>query len=1667
MYTGGALAGLILTQISAGDDFTCALSSAGLAYCWGVGASGQLGNNSATQSNVPVAVYTGGVLAGLTLTQITAGFDTACALASTGAAYCWGLGTNGQLGNGLGTSSTVPVLVSGGLTLTQIDTGVIFTCALTSSGLAYCWGDDASGELGNSSTTQSNVPVAVTTAGTPLSGLTLTQVSAGDATACALSSAGAAYCWGQGTYGQLGNGSTTTAQTTAVAVTTAGTPISGVTLTQLNAGNFFTCALGSAGAAYCWGIGNNGDLGYNSGASSSVPVAVTTTGTPLAGVTLTQISPALGGKFACAVDTFGAAYCWGDNSSGQVGNPDTSAGFYVAATVVPSQATTLAAGYKHTCVIYYGSGHCWGDNTYGELGNNTTVGSTSPATVAAGAMPAGTVLVQVTMGNGFSCALAATGAAYCWGLGTSGQLGNGSSVESNVPVLVSGGLTFTGISAGGSSACGVTVAGAVYCWGLGTSGQLGNNLGTTSSSPVAVYTAGVLSGLALTQVSVGGSAACALATTGAAFCWGLGTGGQLGNGGTTTSNQPVAVSAGGAGVGAVAYSAIGAGGAFACGLSGPGAEYCWGDDTYGELGNNTTTTTPQSTPVAVTTSGALSGVTLAQITAGYDQACALSTTGIAYCWGLGTSGQLGNNTVVSSSVPAAVYTGGVLSGRTLVQITAGQYHTCALDNLGTGYCWGLNSSGQDGRADTGTNFDTPVTIQPSAPDLITAGYTHSCTIRSGKAYCWGANTYGQLGNNSTVSSTVPIAVSTSGVLSGVTLVQINAGNGYTCALSSNGAAYCWGYNADGELGNNSTVNSLVPVAVSTSGVLSGVTLTQITVGQYSACGLSSAGGAYCWGLGTSGQLGNGGTTSSSVPVAVSMGGIPVTAVDAGGLFACAVSTAATAYCWGANANGQLGNSTTTPSNVPVLVNLPGAYVLTITVGFNHACLAAGTTSFVNYCWGDDTYGELGNGATTSTPQSTPVTLAAASALTAAAVPGTVYAANYDTGGQGVAYNAASVNGTANSYRSDGIDLETTSDTQNITAPGGPYDLGWTNSGQWFNYTVYVATAGTYTVALRVASTQASTDALHIANASGTNLTGSIAIPNSGGFQAWTTVNASVTLPAGTQTLTVDQDANNWNLHFMTFTLGSAGAASGGGGTGVPYNVRSIVQVTAGYQSTCALDSSGLAYCWGENNDGQVGNNTTTTANAAATVTGTGVLAGTVLTEITPGQHDTCALDSTGAAYCWGTNSSGQVGNPATAVNFLVPVAVSASEAVTIAAGNIHSCEISSGKAFCWGDNSNGEIGNNTTMPSRVPVAAWTGGALSGVTLTEITTGTNFSCALSAAGAAYCWGLGTSGQLGNNTTTSSGVPVAVYTGGALAGVTLTQISANGATVCALSAAGAAYCWGAGGSGQLGNGTTTAAQSTAVAVTTSGVLSGTVLTEIISGGTSTCALSAGGAAYCWGAGGSGQLGNGTTTAAQSTAVAVTASGVLSGLALIGITVGSSFACALSAAGCGLLLGGGGQRAAGERHDHRGAEHGGGGDHLRGAVGTGPDPARRRLQLHLRAVHRGPRLLLGRRCQRAAGERHDYRRAEHGGGGDGDGRALGADPDAGHPRHYVRVRAEQHRRRLLLGRRQQRPARQPRHGRQLPGAGGGDVPGDHDRVRVQPLVPAAQRQGLLLGR
>jgi alpha-tubulin suppressor-like RCC1 family protein len=518
-----------------------------------------------------------------------------------------------------------------------------------------------------------------------------------------------------------------------------------------------------------------------------------------------------------------------------------------------------------------------------------------PVAVTTSGVLAGKTLAQISADqNGqYTCALDSAGAAYCWGAASFGQLGNGgvSSVPGMpVAVLKSGvlaGQTLTQIATGSGSTCALASTGAAYCWGQDSNGELGNNSTTNSPAPVAVTTSGVLSGQTLTQISLGTNFACALASTGTAYCWGLNTSGQLGNPATATRFLvPVA---------ATSQATIAAGYAHSCTIS-SGKAYCWGDNIDGELGNNRTTSS--SVPVAVVTSGALSGVTLTQIVAGFFFTCALGSTGAVYCWGFNADGELGNNSTTNSSVPVAVSTSGVLSGVAVTQITANSgYNVCALGSTGAAYCWGRNSDGQ-------------------------------------------------LGNNTVTNSSVPVTVTTSGVLSGATLTQITAGSSFTCALDSTGHAYCWGLGASGQLGNNTNTSSAVPVAVTATGVLSGVTLTQVSAASAFACALGSTGAAYCWGLNADGQLGNTTTTSSLVPVAVTASGVTLIQVRAGNTAACAQGSSAI-YCWGLNSSGQLGNNSSTQSSVPVLVAPQGPTGMSAVPGDAAAVISWTAPVFLN------------------------------------------------------------------------------------------------------------------------------------------------------------------------------------------------------------------------------------------------------------------------------------------------------------------------------------------------------------------------------------------------------------------------------------------------------------------------------------------------------------------------------------------------------------------------------------------------------------------------------------------------------------------------------------------------------------------------------------------------
>ncbi|QJR16127.1 RCC1 domain-containing protein [Usitatibacter palustris] len=343
-----------------------------------------------------------------------------------------------------------------------------------------------------------------------------------------------------------------------------------------------------------------------------------------------------GGTNTCAAVN-GAAYCWGANIEGQVGN-----GTFSMATT-PSQVQGLTTGVQaivtsgaHTCAIVNGGAYCWGNNAYGQLGNNGS--ATSPVPVAVSGLSSGVTAIAV--GDLHSCAVH-NGAAKCWGSGGYGQLGTGASIFSSaVPTAVAGlGTGVLDVNAGRHHTCALLSSGAARCWGRGDSGEMGDGTNTyINLGPVQV--SGATSDVQL--VSTGAFFNCGI-SNGAAYCWGYGGQGRLGNGSGSNINTPSPVTGMGSGV-----SWLSAGnGMHACGLGNAGP-VCWGANNAGQLGN---ASVPGGTNVPVAVQGLPGGVE--DIAAGGLHSCASTDTAI-YCWGNNSDGQLGTGNQVSSGTPVLV-----------------------------------------------------------------------------------------------------------------------------------------------------------------------------------------------------------------------------------------------------------------------------------------------------------------------------------------------------------------------------------------------------------------------------------------------------------------------------------------------------------------------------------------------------------------------------------------------------------------------------------------------------------------------------------------------------------------------------------------------------------------------------------------------------------------------------------------------------------------------------------------------------------------------------------------------------------------------------------------------------------------------------------------------------
>ncbi|MBK8482340.1 MAG: hypothetical protein IPL40_14445 [Proteobacteria bacterium] len=791
-------------KFSLGWAHSCATRTDSTVWCWGDNSNGQLGRGDVAPSAPvasPVLVGPGG--ASLTgAIDVALGHFHSCARRSDGSVWCWGAGANGELGDGSLSFRFSPVRVVGldGSAVEELVVGSYHGCVRRTDGAVYCWGANSNGQLGDGSTSRSSVAKRVQALGTAA-----VELIAGSAGTCARLADGTLWCWGNNYYGRLGDG-TTVRRLLPTQITAHGTTAAGMAL-----GYFGTFVRRKDGTLWASGSHFMGALGIGSGSGGSNPVLVTALGTSVidvvAGVNhacarkadgtvwcwgrnfggalpvqvtdleTTTAALAAGAYATCARRTDGKLWCWGSNNAGQLGDglylgsstPHAALGLQCecgdgvcsrsetratcpvdcrqescgdgkcTAAETPSTCSKdcaalpihsgLSVGYMHACANRTdGSLWCWGT---GYLGDDLVPPSrTSPVRVTAFGTGAVALVESATRG----CARRANGTLWCWGRGVSSgggvvQVGDGTSLTRATPVAITAlGSTVADIAVEKDGYCARRTDGRLWCWGANASEEPG-------ADPLSVRLVSAL-GTTVAQVAVGEGHTCARRTDGSLWCWGSNGNGALGDGTLITRYVPMAVTALGTSVAGVV-----AGFNFTCARRTDGTAWCWGSNESGRLGDGTTV--QRLGPTKVTALGS----SVAKLAAGYGpSACARRTDGSLWCWGRNSSGQLGDgssgysSTMAYSATPVPV----VVLGTSVVEVGLGSLHSCARRVDGSVFCSGSNTGGQLGTdATIDATSSTPLPLAPcgdgicSLPERQSGGCAADCAATCGDCVCDG------------------------------------------------------------------------------------------------------------------------------------------------------------------------------------------------------------------------------------------------------------------------------------------------------------------------------------------------------------------------------------------------------------------------------------------------------------------------------------------------------------------------------------------------------------------------------------------------------------------------------------------------------------------------------------------------------------------------------------------------------------------------------------------------------------------------------------------------------------------------------------------------------------------------------------------------------------------
>lgn len=721
------------SDIASGGGHTCGITSTGVLKCWGANNRGQLGRGS-IDATAPAGLFTISHPGARAWVSVATGGSHTCAIDDQTKLFCWGADDLQQLGNGsASTDVNAPAEIDSTVitnTYVQVSTGEAHTCALHTTGFVYCWGKNDHGQANPSSVgSNPNVPAKITLPGNvpatnPDIKVATThrvwdkekRIAAGGSHSCAVTSHLSAdntdsndrlklYCWGKNDRGQAGNFVDTNNVTTPLRVT-------GTSVFHVATGFDSTCTITynaslTARTLRCFGSGDDGKLGNGTTADSSFTIIdrdskVTTTA-------LTKYNHvAVGHSHTCAVATatqvssddasplsrYGVR-CSGDNNDGQLGqantsnlNTPTTVDAFTSGSGGSRVLTNPSVGARNTCAMDPGGSlYCWGSASVKLIGDGVANAArqafsfyrSGPTKIAHDS-----VFSKVSVGGQQACALTTSNKLKCWGENSDGHLAPGSE-DISAPLSISPSSSFTKVSSGGSHVCVINGTGGLFCWGVNTSGQVGDSSTTLRNIPTAID-----SGIQYAEVSAGEAHTCAITTGSKLKCWGAGANGRLGVGSTSDSTTPLAVDA------ANDYIRVSAGTSHTCALrrvtSSTGSVQCWGSNTYGQIGNNTSGADVTTPTAILDSSGTPISDLFTEVVSGEYHSCALRTDGKVLCWGYNNKGQLGDGTNVSNRV----YPG--LSLVTLASTLSSSGSTvCAVEQSDSSLkCWGYDYYGGTG-----------------------------------------------------------------------------------------------------------------------------------------------------------------------------------------------------------------------------------------------------------------------------------------------------------------------------------------------------------------------------------------------------------------------------------------------------------------------------------------------------------------------------------------------------------------------------------------------------------------------------------------------------------------------------------------------------------------------------------------------------------------------------------------------------------------------------------------------------------------------------------------------------------------------------------------------------------------------------------------------------------